>query len=136
MKQFTKDKRVAARKKNNEFSLQNLSISTAFCYAWRHIMRFELQQKDLSFSNAFNGPMDNNDLKFGILMLIFDTILYAIIGYLYERFTYSDFRFYDVPVKDMDSSIGAYIRNVTKTYGEKKPAVNNVSIVFRRDYIT
>ncbi|KAG4072185.1 hypothetical protein HA402_014414 [Bradysia odoriphaga] len=69
-------------------------------------------------------------------MLIFDTLLYAIIGYLYERFTYSDFKFYNVPVKDMDSSIGGLMRNVTKTYGETKPAVNNVSIVFRRDHVT
>ncbi|XP_037044496.1 phospholipid-transporting ATPase ABCA1 isoform X2 [Bradysia coprophila] len=116
--------------------LANLSISTAFCYAWRHIMRYELQQIDLSFGNAFTGSISNNDLKFGIFMLIFDTVLYAIIGYLYERFTYSDFKFYNVPVKDMDSSIGGFMRNVTKTYGETKPAINNVSIVFRRDHVT
>lgn len=99
-------------------------------------MRFELQQKELSFQNAFSDTMSTNDLKFGMFMLVFDTMLYAMIGYLYERFTYSDFKFYSVPVKDMDSSIGAFMRNVTKTYGEKKAAVNNVSIVFRRDYIT
>ncbi|KAJ6638175.1 Glucosylceramide transporter ABCA12 [Pseudolycoriella hygida] len=116
--------------------LANMSISTAFCYAWRHIMRFELRQKELSFFNAFNGPLSENDLKFGMFMLVFDTILYAIIGYLHERFTYCDFKFYNVPVKDMDSSIGAFMRNVTKTFGESKPAVNNVSIVFRRDYVT
>lgn len=99
-------------------------------------MRYELQQKELSFYNAFSETMSTNDLKFGMFMLIFDTVLYAAIGYFYERFTYCDFKFYNVPVKDMDSSIGAFMRNVTKTYGEKKPAVNNVSIVFRRDYIT
>lgn len=99
-------------------------------------MRFELQQKELSFYNAFSGSMSSNDLKFGMFMLIFDTMLYAIIGYLYERFTYCDFKFYNVPVKDMDSSIGALMRNVSKTFGETKAAVNNVSIVFRRDIIT
>lgn len=99
-------------------------------------MRFELQQKELSFHNAFSGSMSTNDLKFGMFMLVFDTVLYIIIGYLYERFTYCDFKFYNVPVKDMDPGIGAFLRNVTKTYGEKKPAVNNVSMVFRRDYVT
>lgn len=99
-------------------------------------MRYEVQQIHLSFDNAFNGSMNGNDLKFGVFMLIFDTVLYATIGYLYERFTYSDFEFYHVPVKDMDSSIGGLMRNVTKTYGEEKLAVNNVSVVFRRDHVT
>lgn len=99
-------------------------------------MRYELQQIDLSFDNAFRGPVNSNDIKFGIYMLIFDTVLYAIIGYLFERFTVSDFKFYNVPVKDMDSSIGGLMRNVTKTFGERKPAVNNVSVAFRRDNVT
>lgn len=111
-------------------------MSTAFCSAWRHIIRYELQQKDLSFNNAFSGATSTNDLKLGIFMLLVDTVLYAIIGYLYERFTYSDFKFHKVPAKVMDISIGGLMENVSKTYDGQKPAVNDVSIVFRRDHVT
>ncbi|XP_037040296.1 ATP-binding cassette sub-family A member 12-like [Bradysia coprophila] len=114
----------------------NLCMPTAFSSAWRHIMLYELLQKHLSFDNAFSGSISDNDLKFGLFMLMFDTVLYSIIGYLSERFTHSDFKSYKVPVKDMDVSIGGCMSNVTKTFDGKKLAVDNVSIVFRRDHVT
>jgi hypothetical protein len=58
----------------------SLSLSTAFCYAWHYIFRIELQEKPLSFANAFAGDIASNDFKFGIFMIVFDTILYAAIG--------------------------------------------------------
>lgn len=70
-------------------------------------------------------------------MLIVDLILYTIIGYLYERFTDDEFKFHKVPTKDMDIGIGGAIHNCTKKYGDTtQAAVDNVSIVFRRDFIT
>lgn len=117
--------------------LQSLSISTAFCYAWHYILRLELQGVHLDFSNAFSGTMATNDLKFGITMIIVDLILYAVIGYVYERFTSDEYKFHKVPTKDMDIGIGGAIQNCTKKYDdENHPAIDNVSIVFRRDYIT
>lgn len=99
-------------------------------------MRTELQQKELTFSNAFSDSLNTNDLKFGIIMLIIDTILYAIIGYVYERLMNDEYKYHKVNTKDMDSSIGAAMNNVTKSYGELNPAIKNVSMIFRRDFIT
>lgn len=100
-------------------------------------MRLELQGAPLNFSTAFGGSIATNDLKFGIVMIIFDMILYAAIGYLYERFTSDEYKFHKVPTKDMDIGIGGAIQNCSKTFGDdERPAIDNVSIVFRRDYIT
>lgn len=65
--------------------LASLSLSTAFCYAWHYILRSELQGKRLSFMAAFEGDIATNDFKFGLLMIIFDTLLYAFIGYCYGK---------------------------------------------------
>lgn len=67
--------------------LASLSFSTAFCYAWHFIFRIELQERSLTFSNAFSGSFFENDFKFGVVMIIVDTILYAAIGYYVQRFT-------------------------------------------------
>lgn len=66
--------------------LANLSLSTAFCYAWHYILRIELQEKSFSFSNAFSGSFAENDFKFGVAMIIFDTVLYIVIGYFAQKF--------------------------------------------------
>lgn len=70
-------------------------------------------------------------------MIVIDLILYIIIGYLYERFTSDEFKFHHVSTKDMDIGIGGAIHNCTKKFdGSIRAAIENVSIVFRRDYIT
>lgn len=100
-------------------------------------MRLELQQRPLTFTNAFDGTFEQNEFKFAFLMIIVDLILYAIIGYLYERFTNDEFQFHDVEKKEMDLSIGAALQNCTKKYvGSENTALDNVSIIFRRDFIT
>lgn len=76
---------------NFTFTFQSLSASTAFCYAWRFIMRTELQQKELGFSNAFDGDFADNDFKFGFIMIIVDTIIYATIGTICEKFLYGTY---------------------------------------------
>lgn len=67
--------------------LASLSLSTAFCYAWHYILRVELQEKPLTFGNAFSGDITDNDLKFGMFMIVFDMLLYATIGYFVQNFT-------------------------------------------------
>lgn len=100
-------------------------------------MRLELQNRPLTFSSAFEGSLASNDFKYGIIMIFIDLILYTIVGYLYERFTYDEFKFRKVPTKDMDIGIGGALHNCTKKYeGSDSVALDNVSIVFRRDYIT
>lgn len=81
--------------------------------------------------------MATNDLKFGTVMIFVDLLLYAFIGFLYERFTNDEFKFHKVPTKDMDIGIGGAIHNCTKRFVENgRAAIDNVSIAFRRDYIT
>lgn len=67
--------------------LASLSLSTAFCYAWHYILRVELQEKPLNFSNAFSGSFSENDFMFGVFMIVFDIFLYAAIGYFVQKFS-------------------------------------------------
>lgn len=100
-------------------------------------MRMELQQRPLTFSNAFNGTMEANEFKFGFMMICIDLILYAIIGYLYERFKRDEFKSHKIERKDMDVNIGGALQNCTVKYnGSEYNALENVSIIFRRDFIT
>lgn len=100
-------------------------------------MRMELQQIPLTFENAFEGTMETNDLKFAMFMLVIDTIIYGLVGYIYTRFSTDEYQFFEVAVKDMDATIGAELTNVTKTYdGAAKPSLNRVSMTFRRNQIT
>uniref|UniRef100_A0AAG5DKP5 ABC transporter domain-containing protein n=1 Tax=Anopheles atroparvus TaxID=41427 RepID=A0AAG5DKP5_ANOAO len=115
----------------------NLSFSTAFCYAWRHVMRMELQHRGANFMSTFQGPLADNDLKYGILMIVLDAVIYFTIGYLYQRFKKDDTTFHTVKRVKLDKSIGADLRNVDVSYenGGKK-VLTDVSITFRRDEVT
>ncbi|XP_058056343.1 glucosylceramide transporter ABCA12 [Anopheles bellator] len=115
----------------------NLSFSTAFCYAWRHVMRMELQHRGANFVTAFQGSLADNDLKYGILMILLDAAIYFTVGYLFQRFRQDDTTFHTVKRIKLDKSIGADLRNVDVTYetGGKK-VLSDVSITFRRDEVT
>lgn len=100
-------------------------------------MRLELQQRPLTFANAFDDSMEANEFKFGFIMICFDLILYATIGYLHERFRRDEFKFHDIEKKDMDVNIGGALQNCTKKYdGSECNALENVSIIFRRGFVT
>lgn len=99
-------------------------------------MRTELQQQPLSFDTALSGSFQSNDLKFGLFMIVLDTILYALAGYAFERFLDNEYKFHTVSVKDMDATVGAAMVGATKSYGAPKPAISNVTVEFRRDFIT
>ncbi|XP_041781594.1 ATP-binding cassette sub-family A member 12 [Anopheles merus] len=115
----------------------NLSFSTAFCYAWRHVIRMELQHRGANFSSAFQGAIADNDLEFGILMILLDAVIYFTIGYLYQCFKKDETTFHTVKRIKLDKSIGAELRNVDVAYekGGKK-VLSDVSITFRRDEVT
>lgn len=76
--------------------LSSLSLSTAFCYVWHYILRTELQEKSLNFSNAFSGNISDNDFKFGLIMIIFDIFLYGFVGYLVQKFTKGKIKFWAI----------------------------------------
>lgn len=100
-------------------------------------MRLEVQQRPLTFSTAFEGSLYTNDFKLAIVMLFFDTIIYAIIGYCIEQWRKDESQFHDIEKKDMDLSVGGALQSCTKLYeGSESPAVDDVSIVFRRDVVT
>lgn len=67
--------------------LASLSLSTAFCYAFHYVFRSELQERPITFSSFFEGDLATNDLKFGLAMLIFDTVLYTLIGCIVLKFS-------------------------------------------------
>ncbi|XP_055530518.1 ATP-binding cassette sub-family A member 13 [Wyeomyia smithii] len=114
----------------------SLSFSTAFCYAWRHIMRMELQYRSADFVTAFSGSIDENDMMFGIFMMLLDTVIYYLIGLIYEKFTNEDTTFHQVNRAKLDKNVGAELRNVDVIYENNKKALNNVSITFKRDEVT
>lgn len=100
-------------------------------------MRLELQQRPFEFWNALDGTFETNEFKFGLMMICIDLILYAVIGYLYERFTSDEFKFHAIEKKDMDISVGGALQNCTKKYVDStSTALDKVSIVFRKDFIT
>lgn len=116
--------------------IASLSLSTAFCYAWHYIFRTELQEKSLTFLNAFSG--DDNDFRFGAIMIIIDTFLYAAIGYIVKNQSSDDFKFNTVERRNIDKEHGAEMKKVSKIYegcDPNKPAVDNVSITFKKNQI-
>ncbi|XP_055631846.1 glucosylceramide transporter ABCA12 [Toxorhynchites rutilus septentrionalis] len=114
----------------------SLSFSTAFCYAWRHLMRMELQHRTPDFTSAFGGSIEDNDLMFGIVMMLLDAIIYFLVGLIYEKLTNEDTTFYQVNRIKLDKSIGAELRNVDVIYENNKKALDDVTIAFKRDEVT
>lgn len=47
-----------------------------------------------------------------------------------------EYKFHEVPRKNLDPQNGALLANLTKIYDTGKKAVNGVSMVFRKDEIT
>ncbi|XP_073830918.1 lipid droplet defective [Musca autumnalis] len=115
--------------------LINLSFTTAFSHGWSHVMRMELQEIGLSFEAVFREGL-RGEYGFSFFMLILDLCLYAVIGYVHQRFKDDDNRFVEVQREELDSSVGATLTNVTKIYGDNKQAVSDISLSFFRDKVT
>ncbi|XP_058465272.1 glucosylceramide transporter ABCA12 [Malaya genurostris] len=114
----------------------SLSFSTGFCYAWRHIMRMELQYRSADFVTAFEGSIEDNDLMFGILMMLMDTVIYFLIGLIYEKMIHEDTTFNLVNRIKLDKNVGAELRNVDVIYENNKKALNDVSVTFKKSEVT
>lgn len=117
-------------------------------------MRLELQHHSANFMSAFGGSIEENDLKFGILMMLLDAVIYFLVGLMYEKLTHGmivnspefeklikigfleDTTFYNVNRTKLDKSIGAELLNVDVIYENNKKALDNVSITFKRDEVT
>lgn len=100
-------------------------------------MRLEIQQRPLTFANAFSGTLYTNDFKLAVVMLTLDIILYAVLGHCFEQWRKDDTQSHEIEKKDMDLSVGGALQNCTKMYeGSEQAAVDGVSIVFRRNVVT
>ncbi|XP_055614020.1 glucosylceramide transporter ABCA12 [Uranotaenia lowii] len=99
-------------------------------------MRMELQQRSANFVTAFSGTFEDNDLQFGIVMMLLDAAIYFAIGWFYERMTHEDTTFNKVSRIKLDKSIGAELRNVDVIYENNKKVLDNVSVTFKRDEVT
>lgn len=96
-----------------------------------------MQGSPLTFANAFSGSLEDNEFKFGFIMICIDLIVYAIIGYLIERFKNDEYKCHEIEKKEMDINIGGALQNCSKKYdGSEYSALDNVSVIFRRDFIT
>lgn len=131
----------------------DLSFTTAFSYAWGEVLRYELQQEGLTFHKAFKDGFESQ-FSLGLLMLVIDTVLYAIIGYFYQRWKegkfpifyntkfnflfhfIDDFRFFDVERNNLDINLGAVMVNVSKIYNDEKIALANITLSFPRNQVT
>ncbi|XP_055915611.1 ATP-binding cassette sub-family A member 13 [Eupeodes corollae] len=113
----------------------NLSFTSAFAQAWNNILRMELQMTGLTFSDAFEDGL-SGEFGFALATIIFDTILYAAIGYLIEFWTDDEYQFTDVTRDELAPNMGATMTNVSKIYGENNIAVSNISVGFQRDQVT
>lgn len=70
-------------------------------------------------------------------MIIIDTLIYFFIGFIVETFKRDNFKFHKMRRMDLDSHTGAVLQNVSKSFDKTKPpAVNNFSMILRKDFIT
>lgn len=113
----------------------NIAFTSAFSYAWDYIMRIELQGQRLTFALVFSEGLDNEFL-YAFCMMILDTFVYAIVGYLIEKYIYDEFKFHEVPRSTLDPNTGAVLKKVSKIYDSQKQAVDNVSLVLPKNQIT
>lgn len=66
---------------------QNLSMSTSFCYGCLYMLRFEVQGIGLQWDNVWTTVIPDDPMTFGhaCIFMLFDAILYGIIGYVITR---------------------------------------------------
>ncbi|EDW65647.2 LOW QUALITY PROTEIN: uncharacterized protein Dvir_GJ19374 [Drosophila virilis] len=115
--------------------LVNLSFTTAFAKGWSELMRMELQEQGLGLGHLLKlGPI-GSDCALAFLMFILDLLLYAAIGYGYQRYKKNNYSFVRVARAQLDAKLGASLSSVTKMYGNKY-AISNLSLDFARNQVT
>ncbi|XP_060806371.1 uncharacterized protein LOC106140036 isoform X2 [Amyelois transitella] len=120
-----------------------LSMSSALCYSFLYIARYEAMGVGATWDQLWTAPVDGEDMSIGMAaaMLVFDAGLYLAIGWLIDRF---------FGPKTLRSNIthcvtsgekaGVSIVNITKVYNEgsrrQKLALDNVSVELHKGQIT
>lgn len=75
-----------------ESFLVDLSFTTAFAKGWSELMRMELQEQGLSLAHLFQLGPAGSECALALCMFVLDTLLYAAIGYGYQRYKQSEYR--------------------------------------------
>lgn len=118
-------------------------MGSSFSTGALYIVRHEVQATGLDWDTFWISPLKNDPMNFGIAfwLLIFDAILYAIVGYILQRvlndppsrpvFSTGSLR------KGVQSNIGVIIENVSHFYTSNgRLALNNVKIQLQKGQIT
>ncbi|XP_077295460.1 lipid droplet defective [Arctopsyche grandis] len=125
--------------------ITSLFMSTGFCYTILLIARFEVQGVGLQWMNINESPLVDDPISVAntCIIVIFDALIYFIIGYIINYIRFNDRIHVDVITNNLnnsESSIGVRIENVTKVYKnrDKKEikALDNVNIDLYKGHIT
>ncbi|KAL7744190.1 hypothetical protein ACLKA6_009163 [Drosophila palustris] len=115
--------------------LVDLSFTTAFAKGWSELMRMELQEQGLGLSHLLELGPAGSECALALLMFVLDILIYAAIGYGYQRYKKNNYSFVRVSRAQLDGKLGASLSGVTKMYGNKY-AVSNLSLDFARNQVS
>ncbi|BFG01732.1 ATP-binding cassette sub-family A member 13 [Drosophila madeirensis] len=118
-----------------ESFLVDLSFTTAFAKGWGELMRMELQQQGLTWGQLIQLGPARSECAMAMLMFLLDLLLYAAIGYAYQRWKKTEYSFVRVARSHLDDKLGASLLNVTKLYGNQC-AVSNLNLDFARNQVS
>ncbi|XP_017150144.1 ATP-binding cassette sub-family A member 13 isoform X1 [Drosophila miranda] len=118
-----------------ESFLVDLSFTTAFAKGWGELMRMELQQQGLTWAHLIHLGPARSECAMALLMFLLDFMLYAAIGYAYQRWKKTEYSFVRAMSSHLDDKLGASLLNVTKLYGSQC-AVSNLNLDFARNQVS
>ncbi|XP_022208657.2 ATP-binding cassette sub-family A member 13 [Drosophila obscura] len=118
-----------------ESFLVDISFTTAFAKGWGELMRMEVQQQGLTWGQLIQLGPARSECAMALLMFLLDFLLYAAIGYAYQRWKKTEFSFVRVSRTQLDDKLGASLLNVTKLYGSQC-AVSNLNLDFARNQVS
>ncbi|XP_034475484.1 phospholipid-transporting ATPase ABCA1 [Drosophila innubila] len=118
-----------------ETVLVDLSLTTAFAKGWSELMRMELQEQGLGLNHLLEMGPARSECALALLMFVVDILIYAAIGYSYQRYKKNNYSFVRVSRAQLDAKLGASLSSVTKMYGSKY-AVSNLSLDFARNQVS
>ncbi|XP_017869201.1 PREDICTED: ATP-binding cassette sub-family A member 13 isoform X2 [Drosophila arizonae] len=113
----------------------NLSFTTAFAKGWTELLRMELQDQGLTVGHLLHLGPAGSECALAFLMFILDLLLYAAIGYGYQRYKKSNYSFVRVTRAQLDAKLGASLTSVSKMYGHKH-ALSNLTVDFARNQVS
>ncbi|CAH2088391.1 unnamed protein product [Euphydryas editha] len=120
----------------------SLSMSSALCYAFLLITRFEAMGVGASWSQVWESPDNTTDMNIAIavIMVFVDGVIYLIVGFVLNRFIGIKSQNNITTSEAKGEKGGVSIINVTKIYDKgsrrQKIALDNVSMELQRGQIT